>query len=103
MLSVAPKAMDALAQLATRKSICGGTMNCFIAYRALPGLFAAGLLAACGGGANGPPPAPIATVHQSTLPFGSELVGTTEAAKVVTVLNTGNAPLDVSGISLTGT
>jgi 6-phosphogluconolactonase (cycloisomerase 2 family) len=59
-------------------------------------------VAGCGGGSSRSP-APVAHVNQSTLGFGSELIDTTAAPKVVTVSNTGNAALTVSAISLTGT
>ena len=73
-------------------------------FRPLLGLFVV-LLNGCGGGggSNGSPPAPVATVDQSTVAFSSQLIGTGAAAKVVTVSNAGNAPLTVSAISLAGT
>ena len=73
-------------------------------FRPLPGLFVV-LLAGCGGGggSNGSPPAPVATVDQSTLAFSSQLIGTGAAARVVTVSNAGNAPLTVRAIALAGT
>jgi len=42
------------------------------------------------------------TLSTKSLTFSSQLVGTTSAAQTVTVTNSGNAPLTVSGISATG-
>jgi len=49
--------------------------------------------------------APVLTVTQpqpATLAFGSQLINTTSPAQTVTVTNTGNSPLTVSNLSLTG-
>jgi Abnormal spindle-like microcephaly-assoc'd, ASPM-SPD-2-Hydin len=64
-----------------------------------------GLLASCGGGgsSHGALHTPAASVDHSSLAFGEQRVGTTAAAQVVTLSNTGNATLTVSGISLVGT
>jgi Abnormal spindle-like microcephaly-assoc'd, ASPM-SPD-2-Hydin len=51
-----------------------------------------------GGGA-----APVAGLSPTSLAFGNQTVGTTSAAKIVTLSNTGNAALTITGISLTGT
>jgi len=47
-------------------------------------------------------PAPIATVTPTNVVFPSQQVGTTSAAQTVTLTNTGNATLHVSGIQITG-
>ena len=49
-----------------------------------------------------PGPAPIASVSPTSLVFPSQPTGTTSAAKTVTVTNTGNASLTVSGVALGG-
>ncbi|MCL5022361.1 MAG: choice-of-anchor D domain-containing protein [Nitrospirae bacterium] len=43
--------------------------------------------------------APVLSVSPTTLSFGNQTVGTTSAAQTVTVSNTGNATLTVSGIT----
>ena len=50
-----------------------------------------------------PPPAPIVSVDPSNLVFGAQPVGTSAAAQVITVSNTGNATLSITGISIGGT
>jgi len=52
-----------------------------------------------------PPPTttPAASVSPSSLTFASQTVGATSAAQTVTLNNTGNAALTLSGIALTGT
>ncbi len=48
--------------------------------------------------------APVASVSPSPVPFGGQLVTTTSAAQTVTVKNTGNAALNITGApSLSGT
>ena len=47
--------------------------------------------------------APVATVSPATLAFGSVNTGTATAAQLVAIGNTGNTPLTVSAIALTGT
>ena len=69
------------------------------------GLFT-GLLAACGGGdeADTNPPgggtAGISSVP--TLALGNQNIGTTGTAASITVTNSGTAPLNISGIQVTG-
>ncbi len=46
---------------------------------------------------------PWLTVGASSLSFGAEVVGTTSAAQSITVSNSGTAPLNVSGVSFSGT
>ncbi len=48
-------------------------------------------------------PAPAVTLSPTSLAFGNQNVGTTSAAKTVTLTNSGNAALSISGIALTGT
>jgi hypothetical protein len=48
-------------------------------------------------------PAPIASLSPTTLTFPSTTAGTTSAAMSTTLSNTGNAVLNISGITLTGT
>ncbi len=45
---------------------------------------------------------PTAAVSPSSLAFGSRAVGTTSAPKTVTLANNGTAPLNVSGVAVTG-
>ncbi len=47
--------------------------------------------------------APVATASPATLAFGSANTGTTTVSQAVTIGNSGNAPLTVSSIALTGT
>ncbi|NYF79573.1 choice-of-anchor D domain-containing protein [Granulicella arctica] len=56
-----------------------------------------------GTGTPAPAPAPAATLTPSTLNFGSVQTGTNSTAQNATLTNTGNAPLAIGGISLTGT
>jgi hypothetical protein len=54
---------------------------------------------------NPPPPAPqpkIAFNPANGIGFGNQLVGTTSSPQTETITNSGNAPLTISGISLTG-
>ena len=71
------------------------------------GLLLVGILVSCGGGGGGggggPPPAPGVSLSPASLTFSSQLVGTTSAAQSVTLTNTGNATLSISGIATTGT
>jgi hypothetical protein len=69
-------------------------------------LMVAGLWVACGGGGGGtPPPTPTPTVSLSSasLTFSSQNMGTTSAAKTVTLSNTGDAALSVTSVGLSGT
>jgi len=56
-----------------------------------------------GGGGTGPTPAPAVTLSASSLTFTSQNVGTTSAAQAVTLTNSGNAALSISGIAPAGT
>jgi sugar lactone lactonase YvrE len=47
--------------------------------------------------------APTATLTPNPVAFGNQAVGTTSAAQVATLQNTGNATLDISGITIGGT
>jgi hypothetical protein len=53
-------------------------------------------------GTGTPPPAPIATVTPSSLAFSAQQLGTTSAAKTLTLSNTGNATLNIRSIQATG-
>ncbi len=46
--------------------------------------------------------APVASLSPTTLTFASRSIGTTSAAQTVTLTNTGNAALTITGISITG-
>jgi sugar lactone lactonase YvrE len=48
------------------------------------------------------PPAPVVTLSSTNLTFGDQEVGTTSAAQVVTLSNTGNAALTIAGITPIG-
>ncbi len=47
-------------------------------------------------------PAPIATFSRASINFGSQLLNTFSLNSTVTLTNTGNAPLNISGLSLSG-
>jgi sugar lactone lactonase YvrE len=49
------------------------------------------------------PPAPAATLTPTTLSFGNTVMGATTTAQTLKLSNTGNAVLNLSGISITGT
>jgi hypothetical protein len=55
-----------------------------------------------GAGAT-PLPAPAVSLNPTSLTFAGQTVNTTSAAQTVTLTNSGNAPLAISSISLTGT
>ena len=63
--------------------------------------------AGCGGGggsvSTGPPPAPSAAISPSSLTFSSKNQGTTSSVQNVTLTNSGNAALSITGISVGGT
>ena len=46
--------------------------------------------------------APAATVSPSSLNFGSQVLGTTSAARTVTVTDSGNGPMNVANVSVSG-
>jgi hypothetical protein len=50
----------------------------------------------------GPAPAPGASLSSTSLTFASQTVGATSSAQAVTLSNTGNAALSITGISITG-
>ena len=50
-----------------------------------------------------PAPAPVAAVSPASLAFGTVTTGTLSTTQNITVSNTGNANLSVSGVTLTGT
>lgn len=71
-------------------------------------VFALALLPACGGGSGAKSQvvtveAPAVTLSGTSLNFGSQNVGTTSSAQIVTITNSGNATLSISGIALAGT
>ncbi len=49
-----------------------------------------------------PPPAPVASLSPSSVTFAAQAVGTTSSSQGVTLTNTGNATLSLSGISIAG-
>src|SRR4051794_1647196 len=53
--------------------------------------------------APGPAPAPVAGLSPTSLTFAGQTVGTQSASQTVTLANSGNADLTVSGVSLAGT
>jgi Abnormal spindle-like microcephaly-assoc'd, ASPM-SPD-2-Hydin len=54
-------------------------------------------------GTAAPPPAtPVASITPPSLSFGNVLVGASSATQMVTVANTGNAPLNVGAVTPTG-
>jgi len=61
-----------------------------------------GTLMACGAGSSVPVPTPTARLSPSSLTFSPQGVGTTSAAKSVTLSNTGNASLAIASISASG-
>jgi hypothetical protein len=64
------------------------------------------LWAGCGGGggsvSTGPPPAPAVAISPTSLTFSSENQGTTSPVQSVTLSNSGNAALSITGISVGG-
>lgn len=46
---------------------------------------------------------PVASLSTTTLAFGNQLVATSSAVQAVTITNTGNVALTISGITITGT
>jgi trimeric autotransporter adhesin len=54
-------------------------------------------------GSGTAPAAPIATLSPSTVSFGNEVMGVTASAQTVTLSNTGNAALTISGVTIGGT
>ena len=65
-------------------------------------------LIGCGGSVNatpppgGPSPAPVISLSSSSVTFGNQVVNSTSAPQTVTVTNTGDAALAISGITVTG-
>lgn len=53
-------------------------------------------------GFTAPPPVPAVSIAPTALDFGSQTVGTSSAPQSVTVNNTGNAPLDITAIAVSG-
>jgi len=53
----------------------------------------------CGSGA---PPTPSASLAPANVPFGNQAVSTTSGQQPVSLSNNGNAPLTITGISITG-
>jgi hypothetical protein len=49
------------------------------------------------------PPAPAVTLAPNPVVFASQTIGTTSAATTVTLTNSGNATLTITGITITGT
>ena len=70
-----------------------------------PALLVVGIWAACGGGSNngGGNTAPAVSLSPASLTFAAQGVGTTSTAKAVTLSNTGNAALSITGVALSGT
>jgi hypothetical protein len=69
-------------------------------------LLVLGIWVACGGGGGGgggSTGTPAVSLSPSSLTFGNQDVGTTSAPQSVTLTNTGNAALSISGITLYGT
>ena len=54
-------------------------------------------------GTGTPAPAPAVTLSLASIAFASETINTTSAAQVVTLTNSGNAALSVTGVTITGT
>jgi hypothetical protein len=54
-------------------------------------------------GTGTPPPAPVATFAPTSVAFASQTTGTTSAATTVTLTNSGNAALTITGITIAGT
>lgn len=79
------------------------THRVFLLYLVIGAALFAG---SCGGGGSSspppPPPAPAVSLSSSSLTFSSQTEGTTSAAQSVTLTNTGNASLSITGISATG-
>ena len=65
---------------------------------------AIGILSGCGGGSPSSAPAasPVATLSTSSLVFTGEIVGSASAAQTVTLTNSGNGSMTLTGVSITG-
>jgi beta-glucosidase len=60
-------------------------------------------LSACGGGSGGGSnSAPIASLNATSYAFNAQMTGTTSAAQGFVLWNTGNAPLQISSIAISG-
>jgi hypothetical protein len=57
---------------------------------------------ALSGNGTGPAQAPAVSLSAATATFADQTVGLTSAAQTVTLTNTGNAPLSITGIALAG-
>jgi len=93
-----------------------GCRGCGVRWRMRParlasvgrlGAFGAAALIAlqlsCGGGSSSPPPpAPSVGLSPGSLSFSTQTVATTSPAQAVTLSNTGNATLSISGVATTG-
>lgn len=55
-----------------------------------------------GGGGSGPMPVPVLSLSATSVAFTAQATGTTSAAQTITVSNTGNATLTVSGVTIGG-
>jgi uncharacterized membrane protein len=53
-------------------------------------------------GTGTPAPAPAVTLSLASIAFASQTINTTSAAQVVTLTNSGNAALSVTGVTITG-
>ena len=60
------------------------------------------LFSSCGGGPSTPPPPPTLQLAPASLSFGVIVVGTTSAAQVEKLTNTGSSQLAISGVTITG-
>src|SRR5207249_4233836 len=56
-----------------------------------------------GSGVSSGTSTPVASLSPTSLAFGNQTVGTTSAARVITLSNTGTASLSISGIAVRGT
>jgi hypothetical protein len=70
-------------------------------------LLVVGVWAACGGGGGGgstpaPTPTPAVSLSPTSLTFSSQNMGTTSAAQIVTLTNSGTAALSVTNVGLSG-
>jgi hypothetical protein len=91
--------LTGLLALATLASL--GTRRRTAAWLFVSALLLVGVWAACGGSGGGVPPsvpAPAVSLSPTSLAFGQQILGTVSPQKSVTLTNTGNAVLVITGV-----
>jgi hypothetical protein len=99
-----PWLLASLLVLAAAKKLAWGRRR-LVGLLFATALLLVGTWLACGGGggATSPPPsAPIVSLSANNLTFNQQNIGSTSPAQTVTLSNTGNATLSISGIGIYG-